>query len=144
MKKQYVIVTNTGKRVRDRLGSRFLPNESQTLYVNSRQYLTLKAVKDFEVSIAKDEHAKLDEDTAEQLITSEHKESDKKEDEAEQERSSQDIQELQEKLNESNVDQVIEMVANNELTVDEAIAYETVGKNRTTLLDKLEELKQGE
>jgi len=36
------------------------------------------------------------------------------------------------------------MVNNSDINIDEAIAYETVGKNRTTLIDKLEELKQGE
>lgn len=49
----------------------------------------------------------------------------------------------QEVLNYSslNVEEVLKAVKDGKLTVEEAIAKEIAGKNRTTLLDKLEELK---
>lgn len=42
-----------------------------------------------------------------------------------------------------NVEEVLRAVEEGVFDVDEAIAYEVAGKNRVTLLDKLEELKQG-
>lgn len=61
--KRIVQVINKGKRTRDRLGSRFEPNKTVELKVNSRQFLTLKAVKDLEVNIVnKDEQVAGSED----------------------------------------------------------------------------------
>lgn len=139
MNKQTVSVINTGRRVRDRLGSRFLPNQERILKVNGRQYLTLKAVKDFKVTI-------VDNNESNQVEKPEVDSNEKSEEEnvEQNEKDTQEIQELQELINESTVDHVLDMVNNSDINIDEAIAYETVGKNRTTLIDKLEELKQGE
>lgn len=102
-----VKVTNTGRRVRERLGVRFDPKKTVELMVNNRQLLTLRAVKDFDVEVVEDSP-------------------------------------VQEELNYSNLnmDEVLNAVKEGKLTVDEAIAKEVAGKNRSTLLDKLEELKE--
>lgn len=102
-----VKVTNTGRRVRERLGVRFDPKKTVELMVNNRQLLTLRAVKDFDVEVVEDSP-------------------------------------VQEELNFSdlNMDEVLNAVKEGKLTVDEAIAKEVAGKNRSTLLDKLEELKE--
>lgn len=123
MAKTKVRVTNNGKRVRERLGTRFLPNKEEFLEVNNRQYLTLKAVKDFTVEIIQDEEITKEEDT-----------------ENEAEFNPQDVEVDYYDLT---IDGVLEAVENGAFTVEEAIALEVSGKNRVTLLEKLEELKQG-
>lgn len=100
-----VKVTNSGRRVRYRLGKRFDPKETVELEVNNRQLLTLRAVKDFVVEVVEPP--------------------------------------VQEGFNYSNlnIEEVLNAVKEGKLTVEEAIAKEVSGKNRATLLDKLEELK---
>lgn len=139
MNKTRVLVTNNGKRIRDRLGSRFLPSETKEMEVNSRQYLTLKAVKDFTVEIIEEDKKKDDNnniksnvDINNQVVTKDDEDNEKNtfDDEL-------DYYDL-------NVEEVLRAVEEGVFDVDEAIAYEVAGKNRVTLLDKLEELKQGE
>lgn len=117
MAKTKVRVTNTGKRVRERLGSRFLPNTEQEIEVNSRQYITLKAVKDFKVEIIEDEKKEETQDTV-----------------SDEEVDYYDL----------NIEEVLKAVEEGVFDVDEAIAREVAGKNRVTLLEKLEEIKQDE
>lgn len=147
MMKRKVSVTNTGKRMRDRLGSRFNPKETKVLEVNSRQYLTLKAVKDFEVSIINEDDNKSDNDTVDNDDTSTdngvNQEAETDQDE-QQENQGQDIQDLQNEIDNAKIEDVISMVEGGKVEVDEAIAYEMVGKNRSTLIAKLEEIKAGE
>lgn len=128
---------NRGKRIRDRLGSRFLPNQPQELEVNSRQYLTLKAVKDFTVEIINEDKKKDDDnniksnvDINNQVVT---KDEDNEKNTFDDELDYYDL----------NVEEVLRAVEEGIFDVDEAIAYEVAGKNRVTLLNKLEELKQG-
>lgn len=137
MSKTKVLVTNNGKRIRDRLGSRFLPNETKEMEVNRRQYLTLKAVKDFTVEIIKEDKKKDDDnniksnvDINNQVVT---KDEDNEKNTFDDELDYYDL----------NVEEVLRAVEEGVFDVDEAIAYEVAGKNRVTLLDKLEELKQG-
>lgn len=137
MSKTRVLVTNNGKRIRDRLGSRFLPNETKEMEVNRRQYLTLKAVKDFTVEIIKEDKNKDDDiniksnvDINNQVVT---KDEDNEKNTFDDELDYYDL----------NIEEVLRAVEEGVFDVDEAIAYEVAGKNRVTLLDKLEELKQG-
>lgn len=127
MNKQRIRVINKGRRVRERLGSRFLPNQEQELFVNSRQYLTLKAVKDFEVEVIDSDSNDANHDDD---IDSEN---DAKDSVFDEELDYYDL----------NIENVLKAVEEGVFGVDEAIAYEVAGKNRVTLLDKLEELKQG-
>lgn len=130
MSKRKVVVTNVGRRVRERLGSRFLPNESQELEVNSRQYLTLKAVKDFVVEIVEN-----DKNTNEEIKQSENDDNNNVEnDENEGELDYYDL----------NIEEVLKAVNEGIFDVDKAIALELAGKNRVTLIEKLEEIKQEE
>ena len=101
-----VKVTNVGRRTRDRLGIKFIPEQEETLSVNNRQLLTLRAVKDFKVEVPE-------------------------EPEGEEELNYSDL----------NMDEVLKAIEDGKITVDKAIAKEVAGKNRTTLLDKLEENK---
>lgn len=137
MAKRKVRVINRGKRIRDRLGSRFLPNETKEMEVNRRQYLTLKAVKDFTVEIIKEDKKKDDDiniksnvDINNQVVT---KDEDNEKNSFDDELDYYDL----------NIEEVLRAVEEGVFDVDEAIAYEVAGKNRVTLLDKLEELKQG-
>lgn len=143
-----VKVINKGKRMRDRLGLRFFPEKEQTVEVNSRQYLTLKAVKDFHVEVVEIEQEETNQEKSEQSSNESDEKvvtKDVKQDEKEADSNETDeidaIQELQTLINDSNIDEVVELVESGKVNVDEAIAYETVGKNRNTLLEKLEGLK---
>lgn len=119
-----VKVFNHGERTRHRLGVRFSPKQEVKLTVGSRQLLTLKAVRDFEITILED--AEVLEETK---------------------TSSQDAQEGSKlkdiDLSELNISEVLKIVQEGKLTPDEAIAIELTGKNRTTLIDKLENMKEG-
>lgn len=130
-----------GNRVRNRIGLRFVPQQEQVVEVNSRQYLTLKAVKDLDVTIVDDNDDHIDTNINDDSTVMD-------EDDTEIENNDTDdvtdIQELQNTINGSTVDQVVAMVESGQISADEAIAYETVGKNRATLIDKLEDLKQGD
>lgn len=138
-----VKVINKGTRVRDRLGLRFLPEKEQIVKVNGRQYLTLKAVKDFHVEVVEAEQEETDQEDIEETEEAEESvESADLNDEKVKENDEIDaIQELQTLINDSNIDEVVELVESGKVNVDEAIAYETVGKNRNTLIEKLEGLR---
>ena len=135
MNKQRIRVINKGRRVRERLGSRFLPNQEQELFVNSRQYLTLKAVKDFEVELLDNNHSNIDSDS--------DNDTDNHDDGVDSEDNAKDIV-FDEELDyyDLNIEEVLKAVTEGIFDVDEAIALEVAGKNRVTLLEKLEELKQ--
>jgi len=156
--KRKVRVINRGKRIRDRLGSRFLPNQPQELEVNSRQYLTLKAVKDFKVEIIEDEKKEennLEGNSTDTVIIDEHNDIDSENDSninnkvVTKEETQEDTQENAEytvsdeevDYYDLNIEEVLKAVEEGVFDVDEAIAYEVAGKNRVTLLEKLEEIK---
>lgn len=155
MAKRKVRVINRGKRIRDRLGSRFLPNQPQELEVNSRQYLTLKAVKDFDVEILDSDNDTDSNNTVNSNVDNDsqiHSDVDNDidssidddvvndgENDAEY---SQDDEVLD--YYDLNIEEVLKAVREGIFDVDEAIAYEVAGKNRVTLLEKLEDLKASE
>lgn len=136
MSKIRVLVTNNGKRIRDRLGSRFLPNETKEMEVNRRQYLTLKAVKDFTVEIIKEDKKKDDDNNIKSNVDINNKVVTKDEDN-EKNRFGDELD-----YYDLNIEEVLKAVEEGIFDVDEAIAYEVSGKNRVTLLNKLEELKK--
>jgi len=111
-----VKVTNVGRRTRDRLGIKFVPKQEETLSVNNRQLLTLRAVKDFKVEVIEQEVPE--------------------EPEGEEESVGQELN-----YSDLNMDEVLKAIEDGKITVDKAIAKEVAGKNRTTLLEKLEENK---
>ena len=136
MSKTRVLVTNNGKRIRDRLGSRFLPNETKEMEVNRRQLLTLKAVKDFTVEIIKEDKKKDDNNNIKSNVDINNKVVTKDEDNEKNGFGDElDYYDL-------NIEEVLKAVEEGIFDVDEAIAYEVAGKNRVTLLNKLEELKK--
>ena len=136
MARRKVRVINRGKRIRDRLGSRFLPNQPQELEVNSRQYLTLKAVKDFTVEIINEDKKKDDNNNIKSNVDINNKVVTKDEDNEKNGFGDElDYYDL-------NIEEVLKAVEEGIFDVDEAIAYEVAGKNRVTLLNKLEELKK--
>lgn len=114
-------VVNTGNKVRDRLGIRFVPKQEQEIEVSNREYLTVKAVKDLTVTIVEKEG----------IIPDNNDNNDDKND-------------VKETLGSANVEDFISIVVDNDIDIDEAIALEVSGKNRPSLLEKLEALKQGE
>jgi antitoxin component of MazEF toxin-antitoxin module len=142
-------VTNTGKRMRDRLGLRFLPNQEQEVEVNNRQYLTLKAVKDFEVEILDDTNNNTDDNSGNDTdINNENDINDN--DSNDETNNDDDLNDTESDSDEEldyydlNIDEVLKAVREGKIDVDEAIAREVAGKNRVTLLDQLEDMKQGE
>lgn len=131
-----VEVFNKGKRVRERLGSRIAPRERKIFEVNANQYMTLKAVKDFEVRIL--DH---NSDIANDVDNDNDSEIDNKHESVSVSDSDDDaVSELD--FNSMTIDEVLEAVENGQIDVDKAIALEITGKNRKTLLNKLEELKE--
>lgn len=131
-----VEVFNKGKRVRERLGSRIAPKERKIFEVNANQYMTLKAVKDFEVRIL--DH---NSDIANDVDNDNDSEIDNKHESVSVSDSDNDaVSELD--FNSMTIDEVLEAVENGQIDVDKAIALEITGKNRKTLLNKLEELKE--
>ncbi|WP_373896378.1 hypothetical protein [Virgibacillus sp. CBA3643] len=108
-----VKVYNKGKKSRERLGIRFEPKAEREIEVSSKEYITVKAVKDFNVEIIEEEEEK--------------------------EESGEDGKE---ELQELNIDEFINHVKDNDIDIDEAIAIEVAGKNRSTLLDQLEDMKK--
>ena len=140
MAKRKVRVINRGKRIRDRLGSRFLPNETKEMEVNRRQYLTLKAVKDFEVTII-DKNVDNDNDIN---VNNNMDNNNKNNNDADKADNAHNNGELGRKINydDLTIDEVIKAVKEGKIDVDEAIALEVTGKNRVTLLNKLEDLKK--
>lgn len=157
-------VTNTGRRIRERLGSRFLPNQEQELIVNNRQYLTLKAVKDFSVEIIENENTEEYNENSgsdnengyinNKIVTKDNEstEINQTSDEIniktdnmsnEEETNPNDAQQDDElDYYDLNIEEVLKAVEEGAFDVDEAIAYEVAGKNRVTLLEKLEEIKK--
>lgn len=144
MTKVNVSVVNTGKRMRDRLGSRFTPNKEVILEgLNQRQYLTLKAVKDFKVTI-------IEEEKNEDPLDNNGNEPDGNENDENSNENPEDNNTNDDGNNDDgeldyydlNVAEVIKAVEQGVYDVDEAIAHELAGKSRTTLLEKLEVLKQ--
>lgn len=131
-------VINKGKRIRERLGSRFLPNQEHTLEVNSREYLTLKAVKDFEIQIMDSNNS----NNASNSDSNPNKANDNVSDYDTDRNNSNDAVESELNYHDLNVEQVLEAIENGSFSADEAIAKEVAGKNRVTLLNKLEEIKQ--
>lgn len=115
-----VKVTNVGRRTRDRLGVKFVPKQEEALSVNNRQLLTLRAVKDFKVEVVEPEEVP--------------------ENEGEPEGEGESVgQELN--YSDLNIDEVMKAIEDGKITVDEAIAKEIAGKNRASLLEKLEDNK---
>jgi hypothetical protein len=110
-------VVNRGKKARYRLGVEFPPNQTVEITVSNREYLTVKAVRDFEVEIVSEDETKQSHGIAET------------------DAPSLDISGL-------TIDDVLEAVKEGKLSVDEALSQEKTGKNRSTLIDKLEALKE--
>ena len=96
----------------------------------------LKAVKDFEVRIL--DH---NSDIANDVDNDNDSEIDNKHESVSVSDSDDDaVSELD--FNSMTIDEVLEAVENGQIDVDKAIALEITGKNRKTLLNKLEELKE--
>lgn len=139
-KKFYVRVINTGKGVRERLGSRFLPGKEQEVYVNQRQFIALKAVRDFEVTkITKNDTGNAENDTNKAEDDTGKAEKDPVDDKKDP-NDVQDTLDMQKKINDSTVEEVVNLVLDGQVKIDEAIGYEVVGKNRATLIKTLEEM----
>lgn len=138
MRKIKVKITNKGNRTRERLGSRVRPNEEKIIEItNNRELLTLKAVKDFEVKLIKEENTENEENNTENEVETEKQEE-------HTENVNKDTGNLSEDdYNELTIEEVLKHVESGLLDIDEAVAYETVGKNRKTLLDKLDNLRVG-
>jgi hypothetical protein len=129
-----VKVVNKGRRIRDRLGSRFLPNEEQILEVNPNQYIALKAVRDFEVEIL-DNNSDIDSNNANDIdIAVENNLGDSEINNDHNSNDDLDYYDL-------TVDEVLKAVEEGKFSVEEVIGLEVAGKNRRTLLDKLEDMK---
>lgn len=124
-----VRVTNTGDRVRHRLGVSFRPNKTKEVEILKRHLIVLNAVKDFVVEVLEDKKTEKYQGEGNEVEGS--SENNKKE--------LSPVEELN--YHELTIEEVLEAVRINNLSVDEAIAYEVSGKNRVTLLEKLEELK---
>ncbi|KQB92110.1 hypothetical protein [Geobacillus sp. PA-3] len=110
-------VVNKGKKTRYRLGVEFPPNQTVEITVSNREYLTVKAVRDFEVEIVSEDETKQSSDIAET------------------DAPSLGVQDM-------TIDEVLQAVKEGKLSVDEALSQEKAGKNRSTLIDKLEALKE--
>lgn len=112
-----VRVTNTSGRTKSRLGITLKPGKSKEVEVNSRDYFVLKAAKSFKVE-------KLDE-------TNEKKTKELEIDAP--------LRELQDK----NIEDFLAQVKEYDMDIDTAIETEQKGKNRSSLIEQLEELKEG-
>ncbi|UOQ43357.1 hypothetical protein MUN89_15710 [Halobacillus salinarum] len=117
-------VINKGKKTRFRLGVGFSPKEPVELTVSNREYLTVKAVKDFQVEV-------INPDSDKGSDISSTKTSDNPQNHTEEDFNLSDL----------TVDEVIKAVQEGKLDIDQAIADEMEGKNRSTLLDELEGMK---
>lgn len=113
-------VVNRGKKTRHRVGVGFPPNKEVEVTVSNREYLTVKAVRDFEVTILDDEKKKDAPET-----------------------SGNEVNSAEFNLSELNVSEVLKIVQEGKLKPEEAIALELTAKNRTTLIEKLENMKEG-
>lgn len=113
-------VVNKGRKTRYRLGVEFPPNKTVELTVGNREYLTVKAVRDFEVEIVNE---------GDKSETKHRHES------AKTDAPSLDVQSM-------TIDEVLEAVKEGKISVDEALSQEKAGKNRSRLIDKLEALKE--
>lgn len=114
-------VFNKGTRTRYRLGVGFPPKKEVEIEVSKRDYLTIKAVRDFEVMIledSKEQNAQISPGNGP---------------------ISGDID-----LSELNISEVVKLVEEGKMKPEEAIAKEVAGKNRQTLIEKLEKLKEKE
>ncbi|MGG3790285.1 hypothetical protein [Geobacillus thermodenitrificans] len=113
-------VVNKGRKTRYRLGVEFPPNKVVEITVGNREYLTVKAVRDFEVEIVSEggkSETKPSHESAKPAT------------------SSLDVQSL-------TIDEVLEAVKEGKISVDDALSQEKAGKKRSTLIDKLESLKE--
>ncbi|KMY60114.1 hypothetical protein [Geobacillus stearothermophilus] len=113
-------VVNKGKKARYRLGVEFPPNQTVEITVSNREYLTVKAVRDFEVEIVSEDDKSEAKHSHESAKTN---------------APSLDVQSM-------TIDEVLEAVKEGKLSVDEALSQEKAGKKRSTLIDKLESLKE--
>ncbi|MEB3752490.1 hypothetical protein MKY25_01655 [Geobacillus sp. FSL W8-0032] len=113
-------VTNKGKKARYRLGVEFPPNQTVEITVSNREYLTVKAVRDFEVEIVSE---------------GDKSETKRRHESAKPTEPALDVQSM-------TIDEVLEAVKEGKLSVDEALSQEKAGKKRSTLIDKLEALKE--
>lgn len=108
-----VRVKNTGRRTRHRLGVEFPPGEEKTVEVSTREYITIKAVKDFKIMRTENLSSKPENG---------------------EENTFQDL----------TIEEAINYVEDEEISVEEAIQLEKEGKNRSTLIEKLEGMKEGD
>lgn len=133
-----VRVTNIGQRTRSRLGVSVKPKETVELTVTSRQFITVKAVKDFKVEIIDEENKKTE------SLPNENEESENNNNENNSHSSNDVESEKAENLdiNKLTADEVVQAVKDGILNIDEAIALEVAGKSRVTLIEKLEKLKE--
>ncbi|MGP4041901.1 hypothetical protein ACTWP4_18665 [Gracilibacillus sp. D59] len=155
-----VTVKNTGRVSRHRLGVEFPAKEEITIDVSNREYITVKAVKDFEIIEKEDlspntenddqtDGESNNEDNAEGNKNAEDEnesaESNDEGSEDNSENSSEDTtDDAEEAFQDLTVDEAVKAVENGEYDVDEAIKYEKNGKERSTLIEKLEGLKEGD
>ncbi|ADI25339.1 hypothetical protein [Geobacillus sp. C56-T3] len=113
-------VVNKGRKTRYRLGIEFPPNQPVEITVGNREYLTVKAVRDFEVEI---------------IEKDDKSETKHRHESAKTAGNSLDVQSM-------TIDEVLEAVKEGKISVDEALSQEKAGKNRSRLIDKLEALKE--
>lgn len=119
-----VKVTNTGERERSRLGVSVKPGKTRSVTVtNPRDLLTLRAVRDFDVSdVGADAAEVLDEGASGASAG------------AETDNSEADVD-----VSAMTVDEVLAAVASGEVSVEDALAAEQAGKNRSSLVKQLSE-----
>ena len=142
-----LIVKNKGSQTRHRLGVGFEPKKETEITVRGqRQYLQIKAVKDFEIIEAKDvsdqknDKQQTTQETTQDKHENEHAKSDKTD--AQEDTDSSNL--TDEELQGLNIENFLKTVEEQNMDLDEAIALEQTGQNRVTLIEQLEELKEKE
>lgn len=134
-------VLNTGKKTRSRLGYNFEPKKEKEIEVSNREYMTVKAVRDFEVEILDNTEKESDGTEGSETLNVENDDIDHTVPEEEIEEDTESDSEESINLSDLTVDEAIKAVENGKIGADEAIAQEIQGKNRSTLLDELEGMK---
>lgn len=118
-------VTNNSKRTKSRLGVNLKGGESTDVTVNSRDYLVLKASKSLDVEVLE----------GDKKVESENEQTTKTESDEQDEENGYDFSDM-------NVDDTITFVKDNEVNADDAIEAEKAGKNRKSVIEQLEAMKE--
>lgn len=148
-----VKVTNIGKKPRSRIGVTFKPDEPVEMEVSSRDYLVLNSVKSLHVEKLEGKTEKNKEDPEQDTENTDDEESEEYEGSGEVEKIEDSDIEHEEESDELTEDQIKEMqdqnienfmkyVEEGAVPIEKAIEIEEDGKNRKTLIDELESMKE--